>query len=154
MGLCPQSRVQCWSLLFSFGHSAVSLENTLFATMIFCIALLGFMLTEFICLTKYPITLKQLTWINSGRPLEDSVIEPSRWPCRASLVAQIVKNLAAMQESWAWYQGGEYPLEKGMTTYSSILAWEIPWTEVPGGLQYMGSLRFGHNWATNTQLTL
>ena len=46
--------------------------------------------------------------------------------------------------------GWEDPLEKGMATYSSILAWRIPWTEEPGGLQSMGSQREGHNWATNT----
>ena len=69
---------------------------------------------------------------------------------RASLVAQMVKNLPAMQESQVWFLGREDPLEKGMTTHSSVLAWEIPRTEEPGGLQSIGSQGVGHNWATNT----
>ena len=50
----------------------------------------------------------------------------------------MVKNLPAMQEIWVPSLGGKDPLEKGMATHSSILAWEIPWTEEPGGLQSMG----------------
>ena len=57
----------------------------------------------------------------------------------ASLIAQLVKNLSAMQETWVRSLGGDYPLEKGMATHSSILAWKIPWTEEPGGIQSMGS---------------
>ena len=56
----------------------------------------------------------------------------------ASLVAQLVKNLPAMQETHVQFLGGEDPLEKEMATHSSILAWRFPWTEEPGGLQYMG----------------
>ena len=67
----------------------------------------------------------------------------------ASLMAQTVKNLPAMRETWVWSLGQEDPLEKGMATLSSILAWEIPWTEEPGGLQSKGSQRVGHNWVTN-----
>ena len=55
-----------------------------------------------------------------------------------------------MQETQVQTLGREDPLEKGMATHSSILAWEIPWTEEPGGLQSMGSQRVGHDWATNT----
>ena len=62
-----------------------------------------------------------------------------------------VKNLHSMQETWVWFLGGEDPLEKGMTTHSSILAWRIPWTEEPGQLQSMGLKRVGPDWATNTQ---
>ena len=54
-------------------------------------------------------------------------------------VVQTVKNLPAMQETWLQSLGQEDPLEKGMATHSSILAWRIPWTEEPGGLQSMGS---------------
>ena len=54
-----------------------------------------------------------------------------------------------MQETWVWSLGGEDPLEKGMATHSSILAWRIPWTEEPGGLQSMGSQRVRTIWATN-----
>ena len=57
----------------------------------------------------------------------------------ASLLAQMVKNLPAMQETWIQSLGHEDSLEKGMVTHSSILAWKIPWTEEPGGLQSMGS---------------
>ena len=56
-----------------------------------------------------------------------------------SFIAQSVKNLPAIQETWVQFLGGEDPLEEGMATHSSILAWEIPWTEEPGGLQFMGS---------------
>ena len=66
----------------------------------------------------------------------------------ASLVVQIVKNPPEMQEAWVWYLGWEDPLEEGMTTHCSILAWRIPWTVKPGGLQSMGSQRVGHNWTT------
>ena len=55
----------------------------------------------------------------------------------ASLVVQKVKNLPAMQETWVQSLGQEDPLEKGMATHSSILAWRIPWTKEPGGLQSM-----------------
>ena len=52
----------------------------------------------------------------------------------ASLVAQTVKNLSAMQETWVQSLGQEDPLEEEMATHSSILAWRIPWTEEPSGL--------------------
>ena len=54
-------------------------------------------------------------------------------------MAQTVKNPPAMQETWILSLGWEDPVEKGMVTHSSILAWRIPWTEEPGGLQPMGS---------------
>ena len=63
----------------------------------------------------------------------------------ASLVAQRVKCLPAVQETWVRSLGGEDPLEMGMVTLSSILAWRIPWTEEPGRLQSMGSQRVGHD---------
>ena len=56
-----------------------------------------------------------------------------------SLIAQLVKNLPAMQETWVQFLGCEDPLEKEMAIHSNILAWKIPWTEEPGGLQSMGS---------------
>ena len=64
---------------------------------------------------------------------------------RASQVAQTVKNLPAMQETGIQSPGQEEPLEKGLATHSSLLAWEIPWTEKPGGLQSKGSQRVGHD---------
>ena len=60
---------------------------------------------------------------------------------QASQVAQWVKNLTVIQEMWFLPLGGEDPLEKGMETHSSILAWKTPWTEEPGGLQSMGLQR-------------
>ena len=76
----------------------------------------------------------------------------SRWKCsvsspklsslRASVVAQMVKNLPAMWDTWVQPRGREDPLEKGMaTTHCSFLAWIIPWTEEPSGRQSMGSQR-------------
>ena len=69
----------------------------------------------------------------------------------ASLVAQTVKNVPAIQErqeTQVRSLGQEDPLEKGLATHSSILAWRFMWTEEPGGLQSMGLQRVGHNWAT------
>ena len=55
-----------------------------------------------------------------------------------------------MQETRVPLLGQEDPMQKEIATHSSILAWKIPWTEEPGGLQSMGSERVGHDWATNT----
>ena len=63
----------------------------------------------------------------------------------ASLVAQKLKRLPAMRETWVQSLGGEDPLEKEMATHSNVLAWRILWTEEPGGLQSMGSQRVGHH---------
>ena len=60
------------------------------------------------------------------------------------LVAQTVKHLSTMQETWVRSLGREDPLEKEMAIHSSTLAWEIPWTEEPGRLQSMGSQRVRH----------
>ena len=66
------------------------------------------------------------------------------------MVAQTVKNLPAMEETKVRSLGWEDSLKKEMATHSSILAWRIPWAEEPDGLQFMGSQRVGHDWATNT----
>ena len=63
-------------------------------------------------------------------------------------MAQTVKKLLVMQETWVWSLGWEDPLEKGMATHSSILAWRIPWTEEPGRIQFIGYQRVGHDWVT------
>ena len=68
-------------------------------------------------------------------------------------MAQRVKNLPAIQETQIRSLDQEDPLEREMATHCSILAWRIPWTEEPGGLQSMGSLRVGHNGAVNNILT-
>ena len=57
----------------------------------------------------------------------------------ASLIAQSVQNLPAVEETWVRFMGWEDPLETDMATHSSILAWRTPWTEEPGRLQSMGS---------------
>ena len=62
----------------------------------------------------------------------------------------MVKKLPGKQETWVWSLSWEDPLEKGMATHSSILAWRIPWTEEPDGLQFTGSQRVGQDWVTNT----
>ena len=69
--------------------------------------------------------------------------------CGTSLVAQMVKRLSTMQETWVWALGWEDPLEKEMAIHSSTIAWKIPWTEEPGRLQFMGSQRVRHDWATS-----
>ena len=87
-------------------------------------------------------------WIKVATEFINSLnldVGPEDW---ASLVAQMVKHLPAMWETQVRSLGQEDPLEKEMATYSSILAWKIPWMEVPGGLQSMGSKRVGHDWAT------
>ena len=73
---------------------------------------------------------------------------------RAPLVAQRVKNPPAVQETGVRSLGRKDPLEKGKATYSGILAWRIPWTEEPGGLQSMESQTLEHNWVTNTHISL
>ena len=70
-----------------------------------------------------------------------------------SLVAQTVKHLPIVWDTWFRSLVWEDPLEKEMATHSSILAWKIPWTEEPGVLQSKGSQRVGHDWATTFQET-
>ena len=64
---------------------------------------------------------------------------------KSSLVAQMVKCLPIMWETWVQSLGLEDLLEKAMAPHSSTLAWEIPWTEEPGGRQFMGLHRIGHD---------
>ena len=81
-------------------------------------------------------------------PTQSGPSPPSRSGL-GSLVAQRVKRLPAMRETWVRSLGWEDALEKEMATHSSTLAWKILWTEEPGGLQFLGSQRVGHNWATS-----
>ena len=80
----------------------------------------------------------------SGRSPGEGIGDPFQYSL-ASLVAQMVKNLPAMQETWVLSLGWEDPLEEGTATHSSNLAWETSWTEEPRGLQSMGSQRVRHN---------
>ena len=73
---------------------------------------------------------------------------------RTFLVAQMVKRLPTMQETWVQSLGWEDLLEKEMATHSSTLALKIPWTEEPGRLQSMGSQRVGHDWATSMSMSI
>ena len=74
-------------------------------------------------------------------------ISPSSFVFDLSLVAQKVKRLPTMGETQVRSLGWEDPLEKEMTTHSSILAWRIPWTQEPGKLWFIGLQRVGHHWA-------
>ena len=71
----------------------------------------------------------------------------------ASLVAQTVKRLSTMWETWVWSLGWEDPLENEMAIHSRTIDWKIPWTEEPGRLQTMGSQRVRHDWVTSLTLT-
>ena len=75
---------------------------------------------------------------------------PSDTHSKCFPVAQIVKNLPAMQGAWVWFLGREDPLDKGMATYSSNFAWRFPWREEPGRLQSMGLQRVRQDGRTNT----
>ena len=85
------------------------------------------------------------TWIrnSTGKPPNVSVSEPGI--LRASLVAQMVKHLPTVQETCVRSLGREDPLEKELATHSNNFAWEIPWTEEPGGLQFMKPQRVRHD---------
>ena len=80
----------------------------------------------------------------SGRSPGEGIGYPLQYSW-ASLVAQLVKNPPAVWETWVRSLGWEDPLEKGKATHSSILAWRIPGTEEPGGLQSMGLYRVAHD---------
>ena len=95
-----------------------------------------------VCGGEGPICLR--VWTKEQREIAPPLT--SLW---SSLVAQAIKNPPAMQETWVWSLGWEDHLEKGMATHSSNLAWRIPGTEEPGGLQSMGSQRVRCNWVTN-----
>ena len=86
--------------------------------------------------------LLEASWAGRGRSWGlGSCINPDE----ASLVAQMVKNVPAMQETQVQSLSWEDPLEKERAIHSSTLAWKIPWMEEPGGLQSMGSQRVGHD---------
>ena len=99
--------------------------------------------------------LIQPLWTTVCRFLKKLGIKPPYDPASlvASLVAQTVKRLPIMWETWVWSLGWEDPLEKEMAAHSSTLAWKIPWAEEPGGLQSMESQRVGHDWATSLSLS-
>ena len=84
---------------------------------------------------------------NSPPPKNCSISSsPVLWGAPQAALA--VKNPPATRETWVWSLDWEDPLEEGMATHSSILAWRIPWTAEPGGLQSMGSQRVRRDWVT------
>ena len=87
-----------------------------------------------------------MCWYGFKNPSSIWLLLQLEW---ASLVAQRLKHLPAMWETWVRSLGWDDPLEKEMATHSSILAWWIPWMEEPGGLQSTGSQRVGHDWVTS-----
>ena len=87
----------------------------------------------------------------SGRSSGEGTGYPLQY-CWAALMSQTIKNPPPVWETWAWSLGWEDPLKESMATHSSILAWRIPSTEEPGGLQSMGSQRVRRNWVTYTFL--
>ena len=99
--------------------------------------------------SSWPVTLCQGSIILQG--IVTNICKHFRLSL-ASLLAQMVKNLPVMLETWVQSLGWEDPLEQVMATHSNILTCRIPWTEEPGRLQSMGSQRVGHNWATFTSL--
>ena len=100
--------------------------------------------SEWICSLYMWLEHHQLIWI----------VLTFCYSIQPSLVAQTVKRLPTMWETRVRSLGQEDPLEKEMATYSSILAWKIPWTEELGWLLSMGSQRVGHDWATSLSLSL
>ena len=88
-----------------------------------------------------------ISWRIDGETMEtvtDFILRASK-SLRTSLVAQTVKHLSTMRETWLQSLGQEDPLEKEMAIHSSTIAWKIPWTEEPGRLQPMGSQRVRHD---------
>ena len=102
----------------------------------------------------------RIPWTEEPGPLQSMRSKRVRhtWETNGTfLMAQQVKNLLAMQETRVWSLGWGDSLEKEMATHSSILAWEILWTEEPGRLQSMRSQRVGHNWVcahTHTHISM
>ena len=100
------------------------------------------------CHRRFAVGARGSSWFPCGRESLQVVLFPSPalflhllWCLWASLEAQMINNLPIVQETWVRSLGREDPLEKGMALHSSILAWRIPWTEEPGGLQSVGSQR-------------
>ena len=102
----------------------------------------------------HPPTYVQLfvtPWIAARQASLSLIISQSlpKFMSIASLMAQTVKHLPTMWETWVQSLGREDLLEKEIATHSSMLAWKIPWMEEPGRLQSVGSQRVGHDWATS-----
>ena len=99
-----------------------------------------------VILAQNPEVERFYSWYIQGSIFYESL------PSVSSLVAQRLKHLPPMRETWVRSLGQEDPLEKEMAIHSSILAWRIPWMEKPSRLQSTGLQRVGHNWATSSYL--
>ena len=136
------------SFYFLIAHSASG-------TCSYCLLIIGHLHTSHSCLHFLGSSAGKESAYDAGDSgsipgLGRSPGEGTGYPLQcswASLVAQMVKNPSAMWETWVWSLGWEDPLEEGMATHSSILAWRIPWTEEPGRLQIRGLQRVRHDWA-------
>ena len=88
---------------------------------------------------------RQEYWSGLPFPSPGDLPDSGTEPWEPSMVAQTVKRLSTMRETWVRSLGQEDPLEKEIATHSSTVAWKIPWMEEPGRLQSMGSQRAGHD---------
>ena len=105
-----------------------------------------------VMISGQPYTLGRFD--TAGQEDDDDLRYPQTNVVLTSMVAQMVKNLPAVWKTQVRSLGQEDPLEKGMATHCSILAWRIPWAEEPGWLQSMESQSVGHDWVTNTYLDI
>ena len=126
--LCPSS-----CPLHQWCHPAISCSEALFS---FCPQF-------FPALGTFP-----MSWLfASGDQNTGALASASVFPI--SLIAQVVKRLSTMRETWVRSLGREDPLKMEMATHSKTLAWKIPWTEKPDGLESIGPQRVGHSWTTS-----
>ena len=94
--------------------------------------------------------LGRKTWMSISGWLDKQLMMVYTWASFPGSSAG--KESACNAETWVWSLGWENTLEEGMATYSSTLAWKVPWTEEPGRLQSMGSLKVRHDWVTSLSL--
>ena len=100
-------------------------------------ARLWFLISLLIRVTVYSLVIECILHFIVRQAVRSTLLHTYCLSLGLPPMAQMVNNLPAVQATWVWSLGQEDPLEKGMTTHSSVLAWEIPWTEEPGGLQFM-----------------
>ena len=98
--------------------------------------------------------MHSLQWSSSFHWKYFGWVEEFEYTLWKRLVAQMIKCLSTIQETWVQSLGWDDPLEKEMAIHSSTIAWKFPWTEEPGRIQSMGSQRVGHDWATSLSLSL
>ena len=99
-----------------------------------------------------PVCRVCLTGYSNSSSMASTTVEIIIHKAQSSLVAQMVKHLSIMWETWVQSLGWEDPLEKEMAIHCSTIAWKIPWTEEPGRLQSTVSQRVGYDWVTSLSL--